>query len=68
MTPSRIKLLADLRSGAVLGVYLHGLFEDPAVMTALFGASVPTLEHALAGLGDVVTPHMDTVALRQWVQ
>jgi adenosylcobyric acid synthase len=55
------------RSGAILGVYLHGLFEDPAVMAALFGARVPTLEHALQGLGAVVAAHMDTEALHQWV-
>ena len=30
-------------TGNVLGVYLHGLFEDAAVLQALFGASVPRL-------------------------
>jgi len=31
-------------AGNVLGVYLHGLFEDPAVLHALFGAGAPTLD------------------------
>lgn len=38
----------------VLGVYLHGLFEDPAVVQALFGragaAPVPTLDAVFDGL------------------
>ncbi|MDD2547271.1 MAG: cobyric acid synthase [Burkholderiaceae bacterium] len=31
-------------AGNVLGLYLHGLFEDAAVLRALFGATAPTLE------------------------
>ena len=31
-------------AGNVLGVYLHGLFEDPAAVRALFGAAAPTLD------------------------
>ncbi|RRD59019.1 cobyric acid synthase [Comamonadaceae bacterium OH2545_COT-014] len=31
-------------AGNVLGVYLHGLFEDPAVLRALFGAQAPALD------------------------
>ncbi|MFT3780081.1 MAG: cobyric acid synthase [Ottowia sp.] len=31
-------------AGNVLGVYLHGLFEDAAVLHALFGARAPTLD------------------------
>ena len=31
-------------AGNVLGVYLHGLFEDHAVLHALFGAAAPTLD------------------------
>ncbi|CAM4139713.1 cobyric acid synthase [Paracidovorax anthurii] len=30
--------------GNVLGLYLHGLFEDAAALRALFGADVPTLD------------------------
>ena len=44
-------------AGNVLGVYLHGLFEDPAVLQALFGASVPTLDSVFDGLADFVERH-----------
>ncbi|NQW93814.1 MAG: cobyric acid synthase [Polaromonas sp.] len=40
--------------GNVLGVYLHGLFEDPVVMRALFGVTVPTLDSVFDGLADYV--------------
>ena len=48
-------------SGNVLGVYLHGLFEDAAVLQALFGAQlqgpVPTLETVFEGMADFVATH-----------
>jgi adenosylcobyric acid synthase len=37
-------------AGNVLGVYLHGLFEDAAVLHALFGARAPSLEAVFDGL------------------
>lgn len=37
-------------AGNVLGVYLHGLFEDVALLHALFGAQVPTLDSVFDGL------------------
>ena len=43
--------------GNVLGVYLHGLFEDPAVLHALFGAQAPTLETVFDGLADFIESH-----------
>jgi adenosylcobyric acid synthase len=43
--------------GNVLGVYLHGMFEDPAVVRALFGATVPTLESVFDGLADFAGRH-----------
>lgn len=49
--------------GNVLGVYLHGLFEDPRVVHALFGAAVPTLDSVFDGLADVVDEHFATGAL-----
>ena len=45
--------------GNVLGVYLHGLFEDPAVLQALFGAGVPTLESVFDGLADFIEHHVE---------
>jgi len=49
--------------GNVLGVYLHGLFECPAVLQALFGASVPTLDTVFDGLADFVDRHFEPGAL-----
>ena len=44
-------------NGLVLGTYLHGLLENPAVLQALFGAQVPTLESVLDGLADYIERH-----------
>jgi adenosylcobyric acid synthase len=44
-------------AGNVLGVYVHGLFEDAAVLQALFGAAVPSLETVFDGLADCVEAH-----------
>ncbi len=43
--------------GNVLGLYLHGLLEDPCVLQALFGAAVPTLEGVFDGLADYIATH-----------
>ena len=49
------------RSGNVLGLYLHGLLEDPAVLQALFGrpgdSPVRTLDGVFDGLADAVEAH-----------
>ena len=48
-------------AGNVLGLYLHGLFEDARVLQALFGArgagQVPTLETVFDGLADFIENH-----------
>ena len=44
-------------AGNVLGLYLHGLFEDPAVLQALFGASAPTLDGVFNHLADFLAQH-----------
>jgi adenosylcobyric acid synthase len=50
--------------GAVLGIYLHGLFEQPELVRALVGSS-PTrsLEQAFDELADAVEEHLDVGAL-----
>ena len=40
--------------GNVLGLYLHGLFEDAAVLRALFGAQAPTLDQVFDRMADGV--------------
>jgi adenosylcobyric acid synthase len=40
--------------GQTLAVYLHGLFESPAVMRGLFGRDTPTLDDTLDGLADFI--------------
>jgi adenosylcobyric acid synthase len=44
-------------AGNVLGLYLHGMFEDPALLHALFGATVPTLDSVFDGLADYIDTH-----------
>lgn len=46
-------------AGNVLGLYLHGLFEDPRVLAALFGAATPTLETVFDGLADYIGQHFE---------
>jgi adenosylcobyric acid synthase len=63
MAPARAVLADALgwqnEPGNVLGVYLHGLFEDPAVLHALFGAAAPTLDTVFDGLADFIGHHFE---------
>jgi adenosylcobyric acid synthase len=46
--------------GGVLGVYLHGLFEQPEFTSALLGvAAAGSLDDAIDDLADAVEPHLD---------
>ena len=51
------------QQGPVLALYTHGMFEDAAVIRALFGAQVPTLEDTFEGLADFVAAHLGTATL-----
>ena len=54
-------------SGNVLGLYLHGLLEDPAALQALFGprlqGPVPTLDVVFEGLANYIAQHFEAGAL-----
>ena len=54
-------------AGNVLGVYMHGLFEDAALLKALFGATVPTLDQVFEGLADYVDKHFERGVLASLV-
>jgi adenosylcobyric acid synthase len=51
------------QQGAVLGVYTHGLFEQPEVLRALFGATVLTLEDTFERLADLAERHLEPTLL-----
>jgi adenosylcobyric acid synthase len=54
-------------AGNVLGVYLHGLFEDPRVLQALFGATAPTLDSVFDGLADFIELHIEPGMLEKLI-
>ena len=54
--------------GRVLGVYVHGLLEDPAVLHALLGVPQAGLEPVFDGLAAVVQQHFDAQTLLRWVE
>jgi adenosylcobyric acid synthase len=49
--------------GNVLGVYAHGLFESPALLRAMWGASAPALADSFELLADLVDRHLDAALL-----
>jgi adenosylcobyric acid synthase len=55
-------------AGNVLGLYLHGLFEDPAVLRALFGAAVRTLDSVFEGLADHIDSCFEAGVLRRLIE
>ncbi len=54
-------------SGNVMGLYLHGVFEDPAVLKAFAGAAPPVLDATFEQLADAVEEHIDTDWIRSRV-
>ena len=49
--------------GNVLGVYAHGLFESPALLRAMWGATAPALDDSFELLADLVDRHLDATLL-----
>jgi adenosylcobyric acid synthase len=51
------------QAGPVLGLYLHGLFENPVLLRTLFGQTTRPLDAVFDGLADFIDTHLDTRAL-----
>jgi adenosylcobyric acid synthase len=66
-TGSVVEALPDglgFADGAVLGVYPHGLLEDPAIVRALLGATPrQSVEQAIDELTDAVMAHLDVAEI-----
>lgn len=45
------------QQGSVLVCYIHGMFENPAVLQALFGAQVKTLDDSFDQIANIVDQH-----------
>ena len=52
------------QQGSVLGLYVHGLFENPAVLRALFGHAGRPLDAVFNGLADYILEHFPHATLR----
>jgi adenosylcobyric acid synthase len=51
------------QQGPIMGIYLHGLFESPSAMQALFGVQAPLLDAVFDGLADYLDQHFAPGAL-----
>jgi adenosylcobyric acid synthase len=55
------------QAGRVLGVYAHGLFEQPAVLRALFGQSGRPLDAVFEGMADFIDLHFQPGKLAELI-
>jgi adenosylcobyric acid synthase len=51
--------------GNVLGVCAHGLFESPALLRAMWGATAPALDDSFELLADLAEKHLDRALLER---
>ena len=58
------RLAWQSQRGNVLGVYLHGLFEDTGVLKALLGHQARSLDDVFEGLADFLAQHVQADVLR----
>jgi adenosylcobyric acid synthase len=68
--PNSIQASVQSR-GNVLGIYLHGVFEDAEILAALFNGdahSPDPLEKAFEDLAHLAGEHMDMKAIAKWVE
>jgi len=56
------------KKGNVMGIYLHGLFEDEAALKALFGISTPILDSVFDGLADYIDHHFEPQFLNKLIK
>jgi len=56
------------KKGNVLGLYLHGLFEDASALRALFGIDAPVWDHVFDGMADFVDRHFQPGILNSLVK
>lgn len=69
LSPATVALRGDggeaigWQQGSVLGLYAHGLFEQPALLQALFGQSGPSLDQVFDGLADFIDVHFQPGSL-----
>jgi len=69
LPPPRVALRDDRgepigwQLGNVLGVYAHGLFESPALLRAMWGATAPSLDSSFDQLADLVDEHLESALL-----
>ncbi|HMS26844.1 MAG TPA: cobyric acid synthase [Burkholderiaceae bacterium] len=56
------------QKGNVLGIYLHGIFEDPAVLKALFGISTPNLDSVFDGLANYIDRYFEPQFLNNFIK
>ncbi len=69
--PAMHEVLADglgWQRGPLLALYAHGLFENAAVLRALFGHDVPTLEDTFEALADFAGEHLGAHTLMELVR